>query len=299
MPAEPLIVWSHVLSGWVEFAGSFLATGAVGFLLLVLPAARRRLAATGQSLADLEPGMTRAASLLGVVGALIGAWHFAGATAELAARRHTTASALLSSQPATGVWAACVVLMLAGLLLLVLRVRQGLWVAAAGTFLLPLRPLLAGRWLGLLKPFHLLAGGLWLGTLCVMLVAGLGAVLSARTEPARRGPLTAALVGAFSPMALAMGMLMAALGVVMAALELKPLTLLWTSPYGLALLAKLAIVAVVYAVGALNAFRLKPQLGSEAAARGLSRSARWELALAALVLVATAVLVGMPDPGQH
>ena len=86
------------------------------------------------------------------------------------------------------------------------------------------------------------------------------------------------------------------LGFVAAFLAIGPLPALWTTPYGYALLAKLALVALVFGLGAWNWRRQRPRLGSESAATALRRSARAELVAAGLVLLATAVLVSIPAP---
>ncbi len=59
---------------------------------------------------------------------------------------------------------------------------------------------------------------------------------------------------------------------------------------------KLAVVAAVAGLGYWNWQRVKPRLGDEVAARDLHTSARYELGMAALVLVITAVLVSLPSP---
>ena len=71
------------------------------------------------------------------------------------------------------------------------------------------------------------------------------------------------------------------------------LSLPWHTTYGRVLLLKLLGVAVVLAVGAYNWKRLTPSLESEGTTE-LQRSVRMELFVAALVLLATAVLVALP-----
>lgn len=82
-------------------------------------------------------------------------------------------------------------------------------------------------------------------------------------------------------------------GVVMARLHLDPPSAIASSSYGAALIAKLALVAAVVAIAALNRFRRVP-----AFARGdrgpLLRSVRLESALLAAVVLATAVLATRP-----
>ena len=77
---------------------------------------------------------------------------------------------------------------------------------------------------------------------------------------------------------------------------LAVLRALWTTPYGVTLIVKLCAVALVLALGAWNWRRQRPRMGSEAAAWSLRRSARMELAAAALVLAITAILVSLPSP---
>ena len=70
---------------------------------------------------------------------------------------------------------------------------------------------------------------------------------------------------------------------------------LWTTPYGRTFLVKLVLVLGVVALGAWNWRRVRPALGDAAGAARVRRSATAELAAAALVLVTTAILVGMPE----
>jgi copper transport protein len=111
----------------------------------------------------------------------------------------------------------------------------------------------------------------------------------------------AALVGAFSPWALACAAVAAATGGVSAWLHLGAPAAFWSTAYGRTLLVKLALVAPVAATGAYNWRRLRPALaaGREDVTRLLARTATVELVVAALVLAATAVLVATPPaPGR-
>ncbi|HSH46764.1 MAG TPA: CopD family protein, partial [Longimicrobiales bacterium] len=108
----------------------------------------------------------------------------------------------------------------------------------------------------------------------------------------------AALVNAFSPIALVFAGLVVLTGALSAWLHLGTPSALWTSGYGRVLLAKLGAVGLVAAAGAYNWRRARPRLGDVPAARRLTRSATLELAIGALVLVITAVLVATPPPGD-
>ncbi len=130
-----------------------------------------------------------------------------------------------------------------------------------------------------------------------MVVAGFGAAL--RTDPAeRRGPRVATLVNAFSPFALVCAAVLVGFGLLTAWRHLHTLPALWTTLYGRTLIVKLVAVLGVVALGAWNWRRAKPQLGSEAAAHAIRRSAVAELTGAALVLAITAVLVSVPSPRE-
>jgi putative copper export protein len=60
------------------------------------------------------------------------------------------------------------------------------------------------------------------------------------------------------------------------------------------LLLKLAVLSPVAATGAYNWLRVRPALGGDAGAARIRRSATAELAVGALVLLATAALVATP-----
>ncbi len=78
--------------------------------------------------------------------------------------------------------------------------------------------------------------------------------------------------------------------------HLPTLASLWQSPYGQTLIVKLGVVATVFGLGAFNWRRQRPALGHESAAISLRRSSRVELAVAAAVLLLTAILVSLPSP---
>ena len=90
--------------------------------------------------------------------------------------------------------------------------------------------------------------------------------------------------------------MLATFGVITAWRHLSTLPALWTTPYGITLVVKLCLVACVLALGAFNFRRQRPLMGSEAGAVSIRRSASAELAIAALVLIATSVLVSVPSP---
>lgn len=157
----------------------------------------------------------------------------------------------------------------------------------------------AGSWGYLLDAAHVWAGGLWLGGLAVLLLAGLPAC---RGLPAEERPaLHRALVGDFSRRALLFGPLAVGLGVWLAARYLGwswPLHLAG-SGYGVALAVKLAALGGVAAMGAWNWRVVQPRLTHAGGEARLRRSARLELLFGSLLLAATAVLVALPFPGEE
>jgi putative copper resistance protein D len=90
--------------------------------------------------------------------------------------------------------------------------------------------------------------------------------------------------------------LLVTMGVITAIRHFSHLNQLWTTPFGYALIVKLCIVVLVLIAGAWNWRRVGPSLGGDSTVANIRRSARVEVILAALVLVATAILVGMPHP---
>lgn len=139
---------------------------------------------------------------------------------------------------------------------------------------------------------HVLAASSWLGTLTVMLVAGIPAAMGQSAEG--RGACVRSLVNAFSPVALASAGVAAATGTFAAWLHVGTVPNLWSTRYGITLLIKLAILGVVALTGFYNWRYVQPQLGTDQATGRLQRSARVEVAVTVLVLLVTAVLVATP-----
>jgi putative copper export protein len=214
----------------------------------------------------------------------------------MAARKHMSSGAFLTSDFLTAAQAALALLALVGFLLAWRGVGAGWLLAAIGVVAIPFRFVLLGQWSRLVNPLHVLAAGLWIGTLFVLLTAGLTLVLRHESARDRRGRLAAEMVNGFSPLALTASGFVALFGVITAWKHLTPLSSLWTTPYGYALLVKLAVVAVVVSLGAFNWKRQRPTLGSDQSAVSITRSSRAELSAAFVVLLITAILVSLPSP---
>ncbi|HEX2210912.1 MAG TPA: CopD family protein [Longimicrobium sp.] len=174
--------------------------------------------------------------------------------------------------------------------------------AAAGAVLLSAVPALSGHAASvgqmngvaiLTDSVHVLGAGVWMGTLAALLAVGLPAALTAADGA---GDAVAAMVRAFSPMALAGAAAVGLTGIVNVVFQLGALSDVWSTGYGRALLLKLALLAGVAALGFYNWRRVLPTLGDDAATHRLRRSARAELGLGVVVLLVTAVLVALPTP---
>ena len=143
---------------------------------------------------------------------------------------------------------------------------------------------------------HVLGAGGWLGALLVIVTVGLP--LALRAPEGERGPVAASLVNAFSPLALGFAALVAATGVASTWMHAGSIAAILDSGYGRVLLIKLGLLVLVAAIGAWNWRRVRPACTNEAGARRLRRTAATELAVGALVLAATAVLVATPTPTE-
>jgi copper transport protein len=279
--------WAQVLLQLVTYIASFLTTGALGFRLAPL---RGRLRPGPDR--TIYQAAARRAAVLGLIGGIAGAGLLVVALAQQAARRHTDLGALLADP-----WRLTSVAIVAGYVLAAARVELGWWLAGLGLLADTFQGVLVGgAWTRAVNPVHVLVGGLWLGTLLVLAVAGLAPVLRDEAARARRGALVADMVNGFSPLALGCGLVLVASGLTTAWLHLHTLDALWTTTYGKVLLVKLCVVGVVFALGAWNWRRQRPRLGTEDAGRALRRSALAELAVATLVLAITSVLVTVPSP---
>ena len=291
MQAEPLLHWPEPVTQFVGFIALFMATGALGFRYA---AVRNRLTRDGPEQTVYVKATQRAATL-GLLGASVQAALLVMQLPHAAARAHLSTGQLVTTDPQTAAKCALLLAAIAGLALAATRHRRGWPVAAVGIIGGQLAPILSGRWSSLVNPVHALLAGLWIGALSVLLVAGLSTVLRDAAR-GQRGPIVADMVNGFSPLALTCGPLLVLTGLTTAWLHLNPLSSLWTTPYGYALLTKLCLVALVFGLGAWNWWRQRPRLGSEESAHLIRRSAAMELATATLVLIVTAILVSLPSP---
>lgn len=296
---------------WLTFLAAFGIVGAAVFRYAVAGRMSGRGSAAG--LAVLEPALARAAS----IGAAASVLLFVVAITRLAAQSvamHGSLGALdfeaVGSMISMTLWGRAWLLQLATALVAtfgfqaVRRGRFGGWIAVAvATVGLALSLALSGhapaspKWSGLAvaaDTLHVIGAAGWLGSLFFVVAAGI--VAARRLAPEQRGPAVSELVNAFSPTALVFAGLAAMTGVFAAWLHLQQLNALWTSDYGRTLLIKLAVLSVVVGTGAYNWLRVRPALGDELGVARVRRSASVEIAVAAVVLAVTSVLVATSTP---
>ncbi|CAN5636525.1 hypothetical protein BH23GEM5_BH23GEM5_21770 [soil metagenome] len=303
----------YVAVRWLTFLGLLGVIGAAAFRLLVLGLVRRQGAPEG--LALLGGAAVRAARLgvwfallLGVATAVrLGAQSYAMHGAE-----NAMAASEIGAMLSRTVWgwgwmlqAGAALVALVGFVLARRQVSAGWAFATLGVLALAFTPGLSGHAAatpGLAIPAvladaaHMIGAGGWLGSLLVLLVAGIPA--AHQLGEGRRGLGVAALVRAFSPTALLFAGLLIATGVFASWLHLGSISNLWQSEYGRTLLLKLGIFALVFGTGAYNLRRVLPALGEDTGTHRLRRSAGFELAVGAVVLLVTAVLVATSPPAD-
>lgn len=294
VPGGESLHWNEVLTQYLQFAGYFLAVGGIGYRYLILS----RLSEPATS--SVSFGRERAA-IAGLVGVLLLLLSALGAI-ELAAILHEK-SFTESLPKALGRFEFRIVALLLGLVGygLATRVspRFGWLIAAVGVLAAALQTVVTSKLSGKVNAIHVLAVSTWLGTLTVMLFAALRALAREQDPGVPRQKIAADIVNAFSPVALTAAAVVAITGVTTAWLHLKRVSALWETSYGKALIVKLCLVGGVVFLGWWNWKRMRPTLNAatgEDSVIGIQRSATSEVLMAALVLVATAVLVSLPSP---
>ena len=275
----------------VQFVGYFLAVGAVGF--------RYGVARRARGISDEAKTILRAdnAALLGMIGViLVVLTALSGPYLSSIAQHKTFAESLPKNLAPFELKMGMLTLALVGFALVRGSPSLGWTLAAIGILVAVLQPVYTGRFAGKVNAVHILAASTWLGTLLVLTLVGIRGVIRSTTASTTRAQLIADLVNSFSPLALVAASIVAITGLTTAWLHLKRISSLWTTSYGFALDVKLVFVLIVLVLGAWNWRRVRPSLGGEGSELTIRRSARMELTFAALVLIATSVLVTLPSP---
>ena len=177
-------------------------------------------------------------------------------------------------------------------ILAILLPGAGRWIALGGTLAVAVSYTQVGhtlsdpRWaLAGLLAAHLLAAAIWVGALAPL-------------RRAARSPNGAELLHRFGVIAAGAVAILAAAGVALAWLLSGSVSALLGTAYGLGLLAKIAVVAGLLGLAALNKWRLVPALrdGRPEASTALRRSIAVEGAAVVLILVLTATITTVTTP---
>jgi copper transport protein len=292
------------LARWLAFVALFIVVGAVGFRYFVLqPLAGAAAESENVFHRIADAGAASAGMLMAVVLAITTVIRLYGETVEM----HEVSVRTILVQTSWG-WAwvaqmvACVIAVVA--FAIAHRGNRVSWpVAAACAFVLTASPALTGHAVSSDESFfavpvdivHVIAGSAWLGTLALILFVGIGAALKA-PDGDSVGARVATLVNGFSPLALVCGATVVGTGVATSLFHVDRWSRLWTTSYGMTLIVKLALVSLLFSLGAWNWRRVKPNLGGDAGVVALRFSAKLELAASLLVLAVTAFLVALPLP---
>jgi copper transport protein len=163
--------------------------------------------------------------------------------------------------------------------------------AALGTPVAVSHASVSGRLATLADTAHISAAATWIGGLAFVTAALL------LTGP-ERWPLAAKAVPRFSSIAVVAVVVIIAGGIVNAYLQVRSWSALWETTYGRLLLAKIALLLPLLALGALNnryaVPRLRAAIASAVEQRRFLRTVGAELALMTSVVAVTAVLVSAP-----
>ncbi|MFC6584745.1 CopD family protein [Sulfitobacter aestuariivivens] len=170
--------------------------------------------------------------------------------------------------------------------------RFGQWIAMAGTVAVAISFAQVGHALGepraalaVLLVLHLLAAAFWVGALVPLYKAA-------------RDPAGAELLHHFGNVAAFGVAIVIFAGTSLAWLLSGSVTALLGTAYGLALLLKVAIVAVLLCFAAFNKMRLVPALRTKksGAIRALQRSISLEMLAVTVILLATAIITSVTAP---
>ncbi len=313
--------WLAVAARWVTFAGLFLTLGFVSFpALIAAPSlARDGLAAGSERTPKALAGVAVALLTVGTALALgLQAWSAAG---NLSDAFGAPLRDVLVSTRFGDIWIARALLTALAIEGFILA-RPWRWADAQRRSVVSWLPLgvaaiglpltvsmnshaAAGdseRLATALDWLHLLAGGVWVGGLALF-VSLLAELRGA--EPERRARSLATVVPRFSALAAASVATLAVTGAYQWWRQLGDLGDTAGSAYGRLFLAKMALVAPLVGLGALNLLIARPRLAAVlrggldralAAARVLGRSVPAEAGLALAVLAVTAALTDTSPP---
>ena len=275
----------------IQFIGYFLAIGSLGFRFGIV---RRTRGLADDARAILRADNAAILGLLGVILLVISV--FWGPVMESMTAHKSLSETLPKDMSRLNFKLAALAVAFIGFAVVRASPKFGWLLALIGVLFAVLQPLYTGRTAGKVNAVHILAASTWLGTLLVLSIIGIRGVIGRAPGGTPRSRLVADLVNSFSPLALTAATVVALSGATTAWLHLKRISALYTTGYGKALMVKLILVAIVVSLGGWNWRRVRPSLGEEGTEETIRRSSTVELTFAALVLIATAVLVTLPSP---
>ena len=293
-----------ILSRWLSFVACFLLIGVMTFRFLIVP----RMSPTGNDLfAHIASTNAATLGIVAAAGALL------AAMLKLVRESSDMPDASLASIMFDSVWGWSLLLQIAGALAAGIALyfvhrpiesKDKFWrMSLFATLVLTISPAFSSHAAVSNRAFiavptdvmHVIAGGIWLGTLTVIVIVGISAALKT-PDAIRPGARVAEMINAFSPLALTCGGAVVLTGIGSTLIEVPTIESLWTTPYGVILLLKLFFVAMLFAAGAWNWRRMKPRLTGDNAISPLRSSATLELMIAVAVLTLTAILVALELP---
>jgi copper transport protein len=298
----------YVLIRWLQFTAILVVIGAVAFQVVVLGLFRKN---RRQNSPMLGPASRQAADV----------GYYAALVLVVVVLMRLVAQSYAMHAPGSGFAPALMLPMIGGTtwgwgwLLQVLATgvaiagfyaarrdpTRGWGIAVVGAVLGAFAPALSGHAASapMLRPLAIFADGIhilgasgWLGSLLILIVAGIPAAM--RLDMEDRGPAVADLVSIYSPTALVFAGVTAVAGIFAGWIHLGTIPALWQTDYGKTLLVKLALLGIVTATGAYNFLYVRPRLGKIEGVKNIRRSATIEVGVAVLVLLVTAVLVATP-----
>ena len=296
--------WLWIWTRWLNFLALMLMVGSVAFRFGVVHRARRLFdEALCLNLDDAARRVAVFAAIIALISNALRLWLQSG---SLNGPERMWQSSLLSTMIFhTGwgkAWLAQTVASLGYLIAVSIKSRDRLeswYSAAAFAFVAAATPAFSGhaaavQQMAIVPVFddviHVISASAWLGSLALLLFAGLPAVL--RTENGFSKAAT--LVNTFSPIALTMAGIAVFTGALNAFVHINAFSEFWTTPYGRVLAVKIGIVIITASMGAYNWKVVSPRLGSAEATAHIKRSATAEIIVAAVIIFLTAILVATP-----
>lgn len=290
-----LDIWTFVtpLFRWLFYPSMLLATGGVGFELLMRPW-------MPQEIRNFVRRVTAHAALAALVLALLQVPVAAG---NLGGDLASAIDPLLLTLVVKAPVGLAALVAAGGLALLLVVERMTIAVPGVIRILPPAIVIISmtlvghatsregatGVLTGVLLSLHLAGIGFWLAALLPLRRMCLA--MADDSAPVALAAL-AALAEEFGRLALVLVVMLLVAGVCYAALLVGSVAALFGTGYGIALLAKVALVSGMLLLAALNRFRLVPalQAGETGAALRLRRSIEIEMLLAGGILLATSLL---------